>query len=800
MLDLSSTFAISTRGSSFRTSTQALRALAAALLGSSLCSPSFAQELSLVSVSATGQQPDQGSFDADVTADGRWVVFVSRGTNLIPDDTNGTRDIFVRNTETGEITRINTGPAGQQTDSYSGWPQISSDGRYVSYYSTSDAILEADANGFTDIYLFDRETGANELISVSSTEAQANGNSYVSRLTDDGRYVVFSSEASNLVPGDTNGLEDIFVRDRQLGETYRVSVSSSGDEGNSDPYTADISNDGRFVTFGSDATNLVAGGSTAQFNVYLHDRLTAETTLVSTGLGGQGADALTWQPRISGDGRWITYESRATDLVVGDTNGVKDVFLYDVQSGQTSRVSVNEAGEQGDDDSEDPSISDDGRYIAYSSQADNLVAGVITDGFAENVFVHDRMTGTVTLASIGPQGQVSDTYVGEPQISPEGGWVVFSTRSALVNEDLNGQTDVFIYGPLLESLAPYAQDFESLDAASPTALGDDGWKVFTNVFNPDGSYAYGYGVFDAPNGGAGWSAIHAGSGGSYQGAQAMNIYSEYGNGDHAIGNLIDALVFQEQEIGAANVGETWRMRFDQLQSPPTNPGGTTTRAFIKVLRSSDGSFAELYLNEFDTTDASQTAWSSMALDITIDAAWAGELMQFGFASLATNYEDSGRYYDNIDWAPIANPGLGRVVCLGNPTQTTSGALLTATGSAVAADNDLTLTVDGLPANQLGLFCQSPTGVTVYNPDGSAGHLCIASFEIGRFPTVLDSGAAGSVSTSIDLTALPGAAGPINVMAGHTHQFQYWTRDIAPPVPGPGVSTSTFASAVWITSQ
>ena len=797
MLDLSSTFAISTHGSSFRTSTQALRALAAALLGSSLCSPSFAQELSLVSVSATGQQPDQSSFSADVTADGRWVAFVSRGTNLVPDDTNGTRDLFVRNMETGEITRINTGPAGQQTDGAPGRPQISADGRHVVYYNTSDAILEADANGFTDIYLFDRETGANELISVSSTEAQANGDSFFARLTDDGRYVVFRSAASNLVPGDTNGFDDVFVRDRQLGETYRVSVSSSGDEGNSAPYTACISNDGRFVTFGSDATNLVAGGSTNHFNVYLHDRLTAETTLVSSGPGGQGGDALSWQPRISGDGKWITYESRATDLVVGDANGVKDVFVCDVQSGQTSRVSVNEAGEQGDNDSEDPSISDDGRYITYASQADNLVAGVISGGFDENVFVHDRMTGTVTLASIGPQGQVGDDgFADDPQISPEGRWVVFSTRSALVNEDVNGNTDVFIYGPLFEGLAPYAQDFEALDAASPTALGEDGWKTFTNVFNPDGSYAYGYGVFDAPNGGASWSSIQVGSGGPYQGAQAMNIYSDYGNGDHNIGNLIDALVFQEQEIGAADVGETWRMRFDQLQSPPNNPGGTTTRAFIKVLRRSDGSFAELYLNEFDTTDASQSAWSSLALDVTIDPAWAGELIQFGFASVATFYEDSGRYYDNIDWAEIANPGLGRVVCLGNPNSTGSGALLTATGSDVAADNDLTLTVDGLPANVNGLFFQSPTGVKVYNPAGSEGHLCIASFAIGRFPEVNFSGASGSVSTSVDLVSVPGAAGPISVMAGNTHQFQYWTRDVGTG----GAALSNFSSAVSITFQ
>ena len=790
MIDISSTLAISTRGSSFRTSTQVLRTLAAALLGSSLCSPSFAQELSLVSVSNTGEQGNDSSFESDVSADGRWVVWTSLATNLTPGDTNGQRDIFLRNMETGEVTRINTGPAGQQADGFSGFPDISSDGRYVAYYCTSDAILDDDVNGERDIFLFDRETGANELVSISSTGAQANDLCNTPKLTSDGRYVAFESDASNLVPGDTNGAEDVFVRDRQLGETYRVSVSSSGAEGNDDSDAASISDDGRFVTFASDATNLVAGGSTNQTNIYLHDRLTGETTLVSGGLGGQGGNSYSWNPRISGDGKWITYEGNASDLVAGDVNEFRDIFLYDVQSEETSMVSVNDAGEQTDDDSEEPAISDDGRYIAYASQADNLVGGATTAGFNYNTFVHDRLTGTVTLASVSPTDP-APSGTSEANISAEGAWVVFNSGDGRLDEDDNGRTDILIYGPLFESLAPYAQDFEGLDAAEGTALGADGWKVFTNVFNPDGSYAYGYGVFDAPNGGAGWSAIQTGSGGPYQGAQAMNIYSDYGNGDHNSGMLIDALVFQEQEIGPANVGETWRMSFDQLQSPPNNVGTTTTRAFIKVLKRSDFSYAELYLNEFDTTDASQTAWSSAALDVTIDPAWAGELMQFGFASVATNYEDSGRYYDNIDWSSIANPGLGRVVCLGNPSSTGSGALLTATGSDAAADNDLTLTVDGLPANQMGLFFQSPTGFTVYNPAGSEGHLCIASFEIGRFSTVLDSGAGGSVSTSVDLTALPGAAGPINVIAGNTHQFQYWSRDAA---------TSNFSSAVSITFQ
>ena len=355
-------------------------------------------------------------------------------------------------------------------------------------------------------------------------------------------------------------------------------------------------------------------------------------------------------------------------------------------------------------------------------------------------------------------------------------------------------------GSMLPGLSAYAQDFEALDMASPTALSGDGWRIFANVFNAaTGDFQYNYGVFDAPNGGPGFSAVATGSGGPFQMTQYMNTYTDYANGDQGNGSRINTLLFQEQPIGAADVGSTWRFGFDYLQTPDVvnGQGETTTQAFIKVLKSSDGSFATLFDNQFDSTDASTSAWASMALDILVDPSFSGELLQFGFTSFVTNFEDSGRFYDNIEWAPLAAPGLGSVACIGNPTSTGLGAALQATGSDIAMDNDLTLTVSDLPLNAMGFFIHSDGGILVVNPGGSEGHICIASFDLGRFSAnILNSGAMGTVSLAVDLTSLPLPAGPMAVMAGDTRSFQYWSRDMS----ATGSSTSNFSDAVSITFQ
>jgi hypothetical protein len=193
------------------------------------------------------------------------------------------------------------------------------------------------------------------------------------------------------------------------------------------------------------------------------------------------------------------------------------------------------------------------------------------------------------------------------------------------------------------ALDPYSQDFEGLDQGNTGALAEDGWLVFANVFSPEGNYLYGYGVFPAPNDGAAFSAIAVGEGGPDQGAQQLVVFSDYNNTDHAVGNLIEANVFQERMIAADIVGQTWVFDFQAKRG--NIEGETTAVAFIKTLDPDAGFQTTNFITE-DMTSIPDT-WSGYSLSITIDASLEGQILQFGFASTASNYEGSGIFYDNI---------------------------------------------------------------------------------------------------------------------------------------------------------
>ncbi|MBX3095736.1 MAG: PEP-CTERM sorting domain-containing protein [Fimbriimonadaceae bacterium] len=206
------------------------------------------------------------------------------------------------------------------------------------------------------------------------------------------------------------------------------------------------------------------------------------------------------------------------------------------------------------------------------------------------------------------------------------------------------------------SLSPYSQNFEGLNAADGAALTNDGWLVFANVFDSSNNYLYGYGPFGAPNGGPGFSSIATGEGGPNQAQQYLNAYSDYNNGDHGLGRIIEANVFQEQVIGAGDLGMTYNFTFDYKASFQSGPAGsTTTFAFIKVLNPNNGYSLEAFPT-LETTAASTTVWSEgNTISITIDNAWTDHLLQFGFLSNATNFEPSGVYYDNINFAAVPEP-------------------------------------------------------------------------------------------------------------------------------------------------
>lgn len=278
--------------------------------------------------------------------------------------------------------------------------------------------------------------------SLNSAGVQGNAGSYSSSISDDGRFVAFESDASNLVGGDTNVFADVFVRDRQMGLTERVSVSSSGTEANNESRNACISGDGRWVAFDSKAFNLVAGDNNAAIDVFVRDRLTGQTERVSVSSLGVEGFLDSQLPNISDDGRFVAFQSMTPTLVAGDTNGASDAFVHDRQTGQTTRVSVSSAGLEAVGVSVASTISADGRWVAFASNAANLDAG---DGDSNSdCFVHDRQTGTTSLVSLNSAGAQVGFNVYSPRLSEDGRWVVFLADGPMVPQDTNGISDIYL--------------------------------------------------------------------------------------------------------------------------------------------------------------------------------------------------------------------------------------------------------------------------------------------------------------------------------------------------------------------
>jgi hypothetical protein len=193
------------------------------------------------------------------------------------------------------------------------------------------------------------------------------------------------------------------------------------------------------------------------------------------------------------------------------------------------------------------------------------------------------------------------------------------------------------------ALNPYTEDFESMSQADANALGNAGWLVFANVFGPDWAYWYGYGVFPAPNGSGGFSNVAVGEGGGAQGMQQLVVFSDYNNTDHGVGAYIESLVFQEQAIGAGDVGETWTFQFDAKLGDLA--GASTAAAFIKTLDPGAGYATTNYI-PLDMTAIPGT-WSTYSISLFIDGSLDGQLLQIGFSNVASNYEPSGVFYDNV---------------------------------------------------------------------------------------------------------------------------------------------------------
>lgn len=429
--------------------------------------------------SAGGEATDGVAWTPSASADGRYVVFATNAA-LIPTDTNHDFDIYLRDRVAGTTTclSVNTfgAPAGE---SYN--PVISADGRFVAFESFADSLVTFDTNGSNDVFVRDLVNGTMARVSVSSLGVQAENGSDSSfpSISGDGRFVVFQSSAANLVEDDTNGETDIFVHDLPAGTTTRINVGPAPGfaEANGMSSMPHLSGDGSTVVFRSFATTLTASPTNGNAHIFACDLATGAITLVSKNGAGEESDFDSGSSMTSSDGRYVVFESMAGNLAPGDdANNDPDIFLHDRQTGATTRVSHVTGGAKQNGISASPSISADGSLIAFTSNAANLAPEASGDIF--NLYVHRIATGETALISKGYNGAEGDDSTYEKAVFVENGnAIVFeSSASNLVPNDTNLTHDIFYL-----SLSGYSQPDTILSKSASIGAGVGGDVYNTNA-------------------------------------------------------------------------------------------------------------------------------------------------------------------------------------------------------------------------------------------------------------------------------------------------------------------------------
>jgi len=399
-----------------------------------------------LSTSSSGSQARDDSSQARVSADGRYLVFVSEAANLVGGDTNASADVFIRDRITKQTRRMSVGAGGVQANGPSYDPALSADGRYVAFVSEADNLVSDDSNGVADVFLRDRIGGTTTRVSVDSASppVEANGASYEPAINADGSKIAFTSEAANLVAGDTNAVADVFMRDRTANTTSRISIATgtAGAQGNGESGQAAVSGSGQFVAFLSRATNLAAGDTNLAYDVFLRDRTANTTTRVSVAGASTQANKDSWQPALSSDGRYVVFASDATNLTAADSNGVADIFVRDRTANSTTRVSVDVSGLPSDGPSYNPAISNDGRYVTFDSLA---TLDPLDYNGAWDIYLRDRTGQTTTRLSVATATQEGNADSQRPVLSADGRYVLFeSFASNLVTGDTNNAADIFV--------------------------------------------------------------------------------------------------------------------------------------------------------------------------------------------------------------------------------------------------------------------------------------------------------------------------------------------------------------------
>lgn len=378
------------------------------------------------------------------------------------------------------VSLSNTG-AQADLDSYTEThDSVSGDGRYVAFTSYGLNLSPLVINVFPHIFVRDRTSGTVEMIDVSTTGTEGNDTADFAVISHDGRYVAFQSYATNLVAGVTAREAHIYVRDRTSGSTILASRSTAGVAGNSFSQAPAISGNGRYVSFTSYATNLVAGADVANGQIYLHDITTRATTLISLNMTNGDANGQSLNSSISFDGRHVAFTSRARDIVTQDTGGRIQVYARDRTTNSTSRISINSAGTWGDRDSDYAMISADGNTVVFTSTATNLTTGV-TDA-VQRIYVRNRPGSTTLVASRanGASGTLSNGVAQGPTVSSDGRYVAFVSSATNIATGVTGTNDHIYVRDLTGNTTAL------MDRSAASVLGNN--RGYASTVSPDGRF------------------------------------------------------------------------------------------------------------------------------------------------------------------------------------------------------------------------------------------------------------------------------------------------------------------------
>ncbi len=439
-------------------------ALAASIVSMTALPSYFVDAKEAETPSGQSEPADQASASARISPDGRYVVFHSAASNLVPGDTNKWQDIFVYDRQAKTMERVSVTSDGKESDNYSLRPVISGNGRYVAFMSYATNLVSNDNNHQLDVFVHDRMKKTTEMASVSSKGEYGNSKSMNPVISTDGCCVAFVSFATNLIPDDVNGSPDILVRNLQQGTTEVVSLNSEGQQANNNSTNPAISADGRYVVFESPGRNLTPidnkRSDEHEWNftdVYLRDRKTGKTEIISVNMDNKPANNPSGSSSISADGRYVVFQSTATDLVpnypttkleisgAGRNARRIDIFVRDRVATSTELVSVGlDGGSPGNHQSQAPKISADGRYVTFQSAASNLTESRMP-GTTINIYQRDIQENKTRLVTVFNGPQETNVMSAHSAVTGDGGLVVFDTNYGHKGAELARESDVYVW-------------------------------------------------------------------------------------------------------------------------------------------------------------------------------------------------------------------------------------------------------------------------------------------------------------------------------------------------------------------